>query len=296
VKFRRRARLDTSQVSDRRGRGGFGGGGIAVGGGGIGLVVLVIAMLLGGNPLDGSGGAFGGLEDQTLGGGGDAQLREKCRSGDDANRDEDCRIVGTVNSIQRYWTDEFARAGGGYVEADTTFFDGSVQTGCGNATEAVGPFYCPADQHVYIALGFFDTLESEFGASGGPFAQAYVLAHEYGHHVQNLTGVLDRVRGDAQGAGSAAVRSELQADCLAGVWAANAERGGVLEELTDADIRDGLSAAEAVGDDRIQERVQGQVNPETWTHGSSEQRQRWFMEGYQSGDPDACDTFRARSL
>ena len=233
----------------------------------------------------------------TQAGGGTETPVEGCETGEDATQRQECRIVAVVNSIQDHWSTTIE----GYRPAVTNFFTGSVTTrGCGSATSAVGPFYCPADAEVYIDLGFFDVLEERFGGSGGDFAEAYVLAHEYGHHVQNLLGI----RGDRDaGAESDAVRQELQADCFAGVWANRATTtpdpttGEVLIlELTEQDIREALDAAAAVGDDRIQEAATGEVDPHTWTHGSAEQRQRWFMTGYDTGDANRCDTFAARDL
>ena len=290
--FNRQRRLDTSQVEDRRGAralpGGF--GGLAAGGGGIGLLITLAILLLGGGLTSGGlGGGLGALEDQTVGNG--STLAQDCQTGADATERQDCLMVAYINSIQQYWTDEYARRGDTYESANTAFFTDQVNTGCGFASSAVGPFYCPPDTKVYIDLGFFDELRDRFGAGGGDFAPAYVLAHEYGHHIQNLTGTLDDNTGDREGPESAAVRKELQADCFAGVWANNAAETGIITGLTSTDITEALDAAAAVGDDRIQEQTQGQVNPESWTHGSSEQRQRWFTTGYESGDPASCDTF-----
>jgi len=290
MRFRRGARLDTGQVRDVRGRG-LGGGGLAVGGGGLGLAVLVVYLLFAVFGSEGGLGQLAPLEDQRVGQGDTpSEVSTECKTGEDANTRQDCRIVAVVNSVQKFWNGVFTRSGKQYAYADTVFFTGQINTGCGFASSQVGPFYCPPDQLVYIDLDFFDELQSRFGA-GGDFAQAYVLAHEYGHHVQNQLGALDGVRGDQQGPQSKAVRSELQADCYAGVWAANAVSGGLIEQLTQQDVNEGLDAASAVGDDRIQEQTQGQVTPETWTHGSSEQRRRWFSRGYENGKPGACDTF-----
>jgi uncharacterized protein len=290
MRFRRKAGLDTGQVRDVRGR--SVGGGLAVGGGGLGIVVLVVYLLFAVLGSEGGLGQLAPLEDQRVGQGDTpSEVSTECRTGEDANRRQDCRIVAVVNSTQKFWDGVFARSGKQYPYADTVFFTGGVQTGCGAASSAVGPFYCPPDQLVYIDLDFFDELESQFGAADTPFTEAYVIAHEYGHHVQNQLGVLEGIRGDRQGPESKAVRSELQADCYAGVWARNAVATGLIEELTQEDINSGLDAASAIGDDRIQERTQGQANPETWTHGSSEQRRRWFSRGYETGKPAACDTF-----
>jgi uncharacterized protein len=298
MRFGRSARLDAGQVRDRRGMGG--GGGVALGGGalgGIGLLVFLLIQVLGGGGGGGLG-ALGGLEGEQVGTGG---LSEECATGADANEREDCALVAVVNSLNAYWA---AELGTDYRPAVTSFFTGQVSTGCGGASSAVGPFYCPPDEEIYVDLGFFDELQERFGSSGGDFAEAYVLGHEYGHHVQNLLGTSARAEREAvqDGPQGASVRLELQADCYAGVWTAHAttvpDAGGepLIVELTDADVEEALSAAAAVGDDRIQERVQGRVDPESWTHGSSAQRQEWFDVGYRSGDLRACDTFAVDQL
>jgi uncharacterized protein len=292
MRFRRGARLDPGQVTDIRGRR-VGGGGLALGGGGLGVGVLVVYLLI--TLLSGGGGGLGELtqlDNQRIGQGDTpSQVSQECKTGQDANQREDCRIVAVVNSVQKFWDGVFERSNEQYEYVDTVFFTDQVDTGCGLASSQVGPFYCPADKLVYIDLGFFDELSSRFGAENSPFVQSYVIAHEYGHHVQDQLGVLDTIGGDTQGPESRAVRSELQADCYAGVWAAHAVETGLVVDLTQADINDGLDAAAAIGDDRIQAQAQGQVNPETWTHGSSEQRRRWFSRGYEQGKPAACDTF-----
>jgi predicted metalloprotease len=286
MRFRPGARLDPSQVEDRRG-GMFGlpGGGLTVGGGGLGLVGILIYVLV--SVLSNGGvGPLGNLDGSTVAQAPPGQVLSDCRTGADANSREDCRVLADINSIQRYWEGALPN----YRPAKTVFFTGSTATGCGTASSDVGPFYCPEDKNVYIDLGFFDELQSRFGATGGPFAQAYVLAHEYGHHIQDLLGTLKPGAGQ-QGAQGRSVRTELQADCYAGVWSKHATETGYIVGLTKADIADALNAAAAVGDDRIQAETQGQVNPETWTHGSSAQRQHWFTAGFQGGKRAACNTF-----
>ncbi len=248
----------------------------------IGLIVLVVSLLNGGG-ADLPDAPVGGLN---------SDLSATCQTGEDANQRDDCRIVGVINSVQAFWEKRLP----GYQRATTVFFSGGTNTGCGSASSAIGPFYCPLDQKVYIDLGFYEELRNRFGARGGPFAEAYVIAHEYGHHVENLRGVLERGRSRETGPQSAGVRVELQADCLAGMWARGAVDTGFIEELTDADIQDGLDAASAIGDDRIQAQAQGQVSPESWTHGSSEQRRRWFLTGYRSTEISGCDTFAVRTV
>ncbi|MFM7069802.1 MAG: neutral zinc metallopeptidase [Actinomycetes bacterium] len=271
------------------------GGGAAVGGGLVGLVIMVVLGLLAAGGGGSSTGSAQVLRDvfpsttaptQVNGSGAAAE----CRTGADADRRADCRIVGVVNSVQAYWDGWFASNGQAYQPARTQIFSGRTQSKCGPASEATGPFYCPADRGVYMDLSFFERLsEPPFNANGGPFAQAYVTAHEYGHHVSTLLGF--SAGGDRQGATSGSVRLELQADCFAGVWAKNAVGTGFLRDVSDRDINEGLAAAAAVGDDRIQASTQGRARPETYTHGTSAQRQKWFQRGFDAGDPAVCDTF-----
>jgi uncharacterized protein len=305
MRYREDADLDTSNVRDVRGRGGLGGRGLAVGGGGLGLVGLVIVVLLqlagGGDTGSGVGGGLGQLGQLGAGQTADnGQLKQNCRKGSDANRSVDCAVVADVESIQDFWTQ---RLGSRYTPTDTVFFSGSVQTSCGGATSGSGPFYCPADQLVYIDLSFFQDLQQRFGAEGGLFVDAYVVAHEYGHHVQNLLGTNRRVTPGESGATSGSVRLELQADCYAGAWANHAttvpDDGGrpLIEQLTQDDIDRALDAAGRIGDDFIQRNLgTGRIDQNAFTHGTSAQRQKWFSTGYRTGDPRQCDTFATDDL
>ncbi len=309
MRYRESGRLDTSGVQDRRGRGGFGGGrggrGLAVGGGGLGLVgvvVVVLLQLLGdGGSGGGSGSGLGGLAGIGQGGTADnSELESECRTGADANESVDCAVVANIESIQDFWTGVL---GADYSPTETVFFNGSVQTACGGATSGSGPFYCPADELVYIDLSFFDQLQSQFGAQGGLFVNAYIIAHEYAHHVQNLLGTNRQVTPGETGPRSGTVRLELQADCYAGAWANHAEtvpdESGrpLIEEITDDDIARALDAAGRIGDDFIQRELGGgTVDQDAFSHGTSEQRQRWFLTGYRTGDPARCDTFATDDL
>ena len=287
--FNEKKQLDPSQVQDRRGR--STGRTIAIGGGGLGLILLIASLVLGVDLTDLAGITQSGPSTSQSYSENVDGLVSECQTGADANTRQDCRIVGFVNSIQAFWTDEFARNELEYTPAETVLFTGATQAACGYASGASGPFYCPQDQMIYLDLSFFEMIQSRFGVKGGPFAEAYVLAHEYGHHIQNLLGVLDTSSGmRSTGPESTSVFTELQADCLAGIWVYNATQTGYLEPLTNEEISQSLDAAASVGDDRIQSQTQGYVVPEAWTHGSSEQRLAALEDGLQSGDVSTCDT------
>jgi uncharacterized protein len=293
MSFNENVQIDTSQVQS----GGSGGpGGLVVGGGIGGLVLLVIMLILGVNP-NGAPDPSGGTAQVQPGGSQSQDDFASCKTGADANRSVECRVIATVNSVQAFWSEELARYGKEYTPAKTVLYSGSTQSACGTASNQVGPFYCPLDKKVYIDASFFQILSQQFGADQGALAQEYVVAHEYGHHIQDELGLLGRAQQDPNGAQSGSVRTELMADCLAGVWAKNAaetkDANGqtFLKPLTQKDIDSALSAAAAVGDDQIQQKTQGQVSPETWTHGSAAARQHWFMQGYTEGDLNSCDTF-----
>lgn len=287
MQYNEKAKLDPSQMGSGGGRRG---GAIALGGG-AGLIVLLVAVFFGIDPSALLGGApQPGPEpsDDTY---------AECRTGADISRDRDCRFVAYTNSIQAYWADAYS----GYEQTRTVTFTGQVTTACGTATSQVGPFYCPADKVVYLDTGFFDDmLERQLGAKGGDAAEAYVIAHEYGHHISNLTGTLERAQasGNSTGPRSAQVRLELQADCFAGAWLANATEDpeSPISGVSADDLDRAVDAAVAVGDDRIQMQSTGSVSPESWSHGSSEMRRQWLATGFDSGDPEQCNTFAPDAL
>ncbi|MBK8435381.1 MAG: neutral zinc metallopeptidase [Austwickia sp.] len=308
------ARLDTSEVLGGSGGGGGGlrPGGMVIGGGGgiLGIIVLLLYMFLGGGgtpggdggSVPGSGGVNPFDASQITGGGQNAntQLFAHCKTGADANRDDNCRIVGTVNSVQAFWREELPRYGKQWKPTKTVLYRGTTQSACGTASNQVGPFYCPLDKRIYMDSSFFDILTRQFGGSSGALAQMYVVAHEYGHALQDQLGLLNRAQQDPAGPESGGVRVELMADCLAGMWVQHAaqtkDSGGrtLLKEPSQEQIQDALAAAAAVGDDNIMKKTSGRVFPEKFTHGTSEQRQRWFMTGYRAQDINACNTFNAQ--
>jgi hypothetical protein len=302
----------SDNIRDQRGQS-FGGGGGGLGGGMFGMLfglVLsrfgiggVLILLLGYCALSTFGGGGGGLgvggtgtavaPHQTAQGGKTAQ--ESC-SVDQASAFS-CRVLA---STEQTWERVFAAQGQRYQAPSFTFYNTNGRSGCGAAQSAMGPFYCPSDQSIYLDTSFYQELQSKFGAAGD-FAQAYVIAHEVGHHIQKLTGVLDQAHSQQQRASAAAgnaiqVRVELQADCYAGVYAANAKDRQGQSVMEPGDVEEGLTAAAAIGDDTLQRQAQGRVRPESFTHGSAEQRQRWLRTGLESGDPAACDTFAAASV
>jgi hypothetical protein len=276
------------------GSGGGGMGGLALGGGGIGaLAIAAVVFFLTGDPGTAirAGSAVGGMN----GGGGQGQVAQGCPEGDQA-----CNFTSAIlKGTEDVWTAEFARRGSQYEAPQLISFDGQFATACGTGQSAMGPFYCPADRNVYIDTSFYDELGTRFGAAGD-FANAYVVAHEVGHHIQTLTGASEQVarvraQGDKRAANLASVRLELQADCYAGVWANRANQLNMQRNgrplLEPGEEREALQAASAIGDDRLQRQSQGRVVPDSFTHGSSEQRVRWFTAGFQAGQMEACDTF-----
>jgi predicted metalloprotease len=258
-------------------------GGMATGGAGGLVLIVILGILLFSGVLGGSGG-LGGLS--GLGGAGAVEPGGTLQP----QGETDEFLAYVVSDVQDFWASTFSSSGRDYPETRLVLFEDATQSPCGPASAATGPFYCPLDQKVYLDLGFFDQLESRFGASGGDFALAYVVAHEFGHHVQTVLGVSQAVQdqsaSDPSRRNDLSVRQELQADCLAGVWSHSA-----MSDLEPGDIEEALSAASAVGDDRIQAATTGRIDPESWTHGSAEQRTAWFTTGYRSGNVGDCDTF-----
>lgn len=270
---------------------------MAIGGGIGGLVLFIIAAFLGvdlsslGIGTDAGSGVT--QADPEL----QAEMNAACTTGAAANDRVDCRVIGTINSLDAYWSTAVPAAGAKFVYPDIVLFDSVTSTACGTASSQTGPFYCPPDQTIYIDTTFFDVLVRQFGSSDGPLAEMYVVSHEYGHHIQQLLGVFNVADRGGTGADSDTVKVELMADCLAGVWANHAastpgEDGTpYLQPLTKQDVQDAIDAARSVGDDRIMEASQGYADPDNFTHGTSEQRAESFLAGYRSGSPNSCDFF-----
>jgi uncharacterized protein len=277
----------SENVEDRRGFGAGPVGGFKIGGCGL-LVLIIISFIFGINPLE-----FLGILQQQV----PTPQQQSPGQAPPANDPQVDFVRAVLGDMEDTWTQQFQRMGGQYQAPKLNLFRDAVQSACGFASAAVGPFYCPRDSEVYLDLGFFDELSQRFGAPGD-FASAYVIAHEVGHHVQNLTGVSEKVlqrrsQVDERSANDLSVRQELQADCFAGVWGHYAEQRNVLEP---GDVDEALNAAAQIGDDRMQMESKGYVSPESFTHGSSEQRARWFRTGLESGDVNRCDTFNVRTL
>jgi predicted metalloprotease len=286
--------VDASELDDQRGGGGGGLGRIAMGGGGAGVLGLVIYLLV--SVLGGGGGSTGaplsgGGSGTGSGRGSASDVAQRCNTAGAIDQYDDCFVLKAFNEVNEVWSAQFARSGQTYTKPRLVYFSQAVRTGCGAASSQVGPFYCPPDRKVYIDLGFLDQLQRQFGAQGR-YAQAYIVAHEVGHHLQTLTGTEARLRQAQQAAPSRenalSVQLELQADCYAGVWSTLANTGGNVT-IGEADLDEALGAAQAVGDDRIQARA-GEVNPETWTHGSAQQRRDAFLTGYRGATMSACGT------
>jgi predicted metalloprotease len=321
MRFNPKARLDTSRVRDGGRGGGGAGGGLGGGGmripmpggtkagGGLGLVLIIVVLILSqcsGVDLTGAlnGSDASGYSSSRFQG--DSAAYAGCTTGQDANDHPDtCGLVAVENSLVDYWGDTLAQQAPSakfQPEAAIVTFSGATPSGCGQASSAMGPFYCPGDQTIYFDPTFFtEILQKQLNGPSGAFVEPYVVAHEFGHHIQNLLGTMGKVK-TQQGPNSDSVRLELQADCYAGMWTRSATRtedseGNVLiQDLSDQDIQDAIAAAKSVGDDTIQKETTGRVNPEQWTHGSSAARVRWFQTGYQSGTLDACNTFNGQPV
>lgn len=291
--FNEGASINSGRVQRRRGGAG---GGIAIGGGAGGILIVLLVLLfqvLGGGDASSLSGLTNETSDQTT----DGDFAASCQTGAQANASADCRVAGTITSLDDYWSNAMPALGANLDLPGIVVFDASTQSGCGMASAQTGPFYCPTDHTIYLDTAFFAELQNSYGSSGGPLAQMYVVAHEYGHHIQNQLGVFDVADTSQTGEGSDSVKVELMADCLAGVWTGHAattkDANGVtlIKPLTQQDVDDALSAAAAVGDDRIQQQATGHVNESAFTHGSAKERQAAFITGYTKGTATACDTF-----
>jgi predicted metalloprotease len=288
--FRDDVRLDPSRIQ-RRGAS-TGARGMAIGGGLGGLVLLLIGAFLGVDLTGlGIGGDTGGSTVAASDPEAQSALEQACQTGADANERRDCLIVGTVSSLDAYWSGAVESVGVDFSYPSVVLYDNATSSACGTASDATGPFYCPPDRTIYVDTTFFDILVNEFGSSDGQLAEEYVIAHEYGHFIQDLLGVFDKANRSGTGADSDSVQVELMADCLAGVWANHAEQTGYLTSLSDRDVRDALAAANSVGDDHIQQATRGEVDPDLFTHGTSAQREQAFLSGYRTGLVETCDYF-----